>query len=69
MRAGSDAIGQAAAALASVSMAFRPIDANYSAALLSNATDLFRCVALFALQETPIPSLLQSLPRRRLSRP
>ncbi|KAK9827642.1 hypothetical protein WJX81_002329 [Elliptochloris bilobata] len=39
---GSDALGQAAAALASISLVFKGIDAGYSAALLANATDLFK---------------------------
>ena len=41
--AGSDALGQAAAALASISIVFKSIDAGYAASLLANATELFRC--------------------------
>ena len=41
-RTGADALGQAAAALAAVSLVFKGIEANYSAALLANATELYR---------------------------
>ena len=44
-RAGADALGQAAAALASISLVFKGIDASYSAALLANATELYRCTS------------------------
>lgn len=41
-RAGSDALGQAAAALASISLVFKSVDAPYSAMLLANAAELLR---------------------------
>ena len=41
-RTGADALGQAAAALAAVSLVFKGLDANYSAVLLANATELYR---------------------------
>ena len=44
-RTGADALGQAAAALAAISLVFKGIEANYSAALLTNATELYRCAS------------------------